>query len=140
MACEKLTQVLTAGVFDQIAAQETLNRVRHFGGKAAIPDGPGDRLMQANRAAQAEVIRIQHAVADFQLLAFDPNVSNPMLATTVGASGNVQFQVLLEAGEPLFQFLDQPSRKALGLCDRELAELGAAAGNGSTPEWRSAHA
>ena len=58
--------------------------------------------MQAERAAQAEVVRIQHAIADFDLLALDANVCNPVLAATVRASGDVKFQVLLETRQSLF--------------------------------------
>ena len=48
--------------------------------------------------------------------------------------------VLLEAGQPVFQFFDQPSGKTLGFSDREFAELSPAAGNSSTKERRAADA
>ncbi len=96
-------------------------------------------LMQAKRAADAEVIGIDHAAVDFHLLAFDADVGDPVLPATVGASGDVELQVLIEAGQAFFQFLDQPAREALGLRDCQLAEFRAAAGDGSAVERRSAN-
>ena len=140
VACEKLPQVLATGTVNRISAQQALNRIRDFGGEAAIANWPGNRLMQPNRSAEAEVVSVLHAVADFQFLAFDPDVGNPVLAAAVGASGDVQLEVLLEARQPVFQFFDQPAGKTLGFSDREFAELSAAAGNGSTKERRAADA
>ena len=65
--------------------------------------------MQPESAAHTEVIGIEQAVADLDFLAFDANVSNPVLATTVGASCDMQFQVLVKAGQALFEFLNQPA-------------------------------
>ena len=84
----------------------------------------------AERTADAEVVGVDRLAVDLELLAFDPEVGDPVLAATVGASGDVKFQVLIEAGQAVVEFFDQPARKALRFGDGELAELGAAAGNG----------
>jgi len=46
----------------------------------------------------------------------------------------VELQILVELGQTLFEFVDQPARKALGLGNGQLAELGAGAGDGAAPE------
>ena len=62
-----------------------------------------------------------------------------MLAATVRAAGDIQLELLVESRHSPFEFLDHPSRKALRLGNRQLAELRAGAGNGSSPEGRSLH-
>ena len=85
--------------------------------------------MQAERAAHAKVVSVDQTAVNFLLFAIDANVGNPVLSATVGASGDVQFQVLIEARQTIFQFFDQPTSKALRLGDRELAEFRSAAGD-----------
>ena len=75
---------------------------------------------------------------DFHFLALDADVGDPVLTATVGASGYVQLQVLIETGQTLFQFFDQPAREALGFGDGELAEFRAAAGDCAARESRPA--
>ena len=96
--------------------------------------------MQAERAAHAEVVGIDHLAINFCLFAFEADIGDPVLAATVGASGHVQLQVLIEAGETLVHLLDQPARKALRLSNGDLAEFGAAAGDRSTRERGTTHA
>ena len=78
------------------------------------------------------------AVVNFDLLALDADVGDPVLAATVGASGDVKFQMLIETGQAFFQFFDQPAREALCLRDGELAEFCAAARHRAAPESRTA--
>ena len=94
--------------------------------------------MQAERTAQTEVVGVHHASVDFYLLAFDSDVGDPVLSATVGATGDVQFQVLIKTGQAIFQFLDQPAGEAFRLSDGKFAKLGAAAGDGSAPKRRPA--
>ncbi len=54
--------------------------------------------MQTERPAHAEVVGVDHAVVNLDLLALDADVGNPVLSATVGASGHVQFQMLIETG------------------------------------------
>ena len=67
-------------------------------------------------------------------LSFKADIGNPVLAAGVGATGDVEFEMLIERGEAVFEFLDDPTREALGFGDRELAEFGSGAGNGAAPE------
>ncbi len=57
-----------------------------------------------------------------------------MLAAGVGAAGDVEADLLVEAGHALFEIGDEPVVEGLGLGDGEFAELGAGAGDGSAPE------
>ena len=95
--------------------------------------------MQTNRTPQAEVVSILHLAVDFQFLAFNADVGDPMLTATIGAAGDVQFQVLIEARQTLFQFLHQPSGEAFCFCNGKFAKLAPAARNGSAKKWRSTH-
>ena len=63
------------------------------------------------------------------LLAFEANVGDPMLAATVGASGDVELELLIESGKPLLHLLHEPAAEALGFRDGEFAELGSGAGD-----------
>src|SRR5579863_3739293 len=62
-----------------------------------------------------------------------------MLATAVWASCNVQLQVLIEAGQTLFQFLHKPTRKALRFGDRKFAELRTTASDSPARKRRTVH-
>jgi len=48
----------------------------------------------------------------------------------------VDLDVLVEAGEPTFELVDEPAREALGLGQRELAEFGPGARDRAAPERR----
>jgi hypothetical protein len=94
------------------------------------------RGVLADRSADAEVEGVDHLAVLLDLLAFEADVGDPALAAGVGAAGDVQLDLLVEAGQPLFHLADQPLRERLGLGDRQLAELGAGAGDGAAPEGR----
>jgi len=81
---KELAQVFSQPTFIEIAAQEPLNRIRYFIRQAAISDGTSNALIKPNRAADAEVIGILQTAIDFDLLAFDSDVCDPVLAATVG--------------------------------------------------------
>src|SRR5208282_4764123 len=68
------------------------------------------------------------------LFAFDADVGDPVLSATVGAAGDVEAKLLVELRYALFKFVDKPAGKTLRLRDGELAEFGACAGDGATPE------
>src|SRR5271166_6942773 len=95
--------------------------------------------MQAERAADAEVIRVDEMAVDFHFLAVNADVGNPVLSATVRASSHVQLQVLIETGQALFEFFHQPAGETLCLRDRELAEFRAAARDRAAPERRPAN-
>src|SRR5437660_2051887 len=121
----------------EIGAQNAFNRFRRLRSGATISDGTRKSGILAHRAAQAEIVGIHHLTVDLDLLAFQSNVGQPMLPATVGTSSNVESQFLIEGGQAVFEFFHQPACKALGFCDSQLAELGAGASHGPTPERRS---
>ena len=92
------------------------------------------RGVLADGAADAEVEGVDHLAVLLDLLAFEADVGDPVLAAGVGAAGDVEADLLVEAGETLFELGDEPLVEGLGLGDGELAELGAGAGDGSAPE------
>ncbi len=55
----------------------------------------------------------------------------------LGQPVTCSLQLLVELRQALFHLVDQPARKALGLGDGQLAELGAGAGDGAAPEGRA---
>ena len=121
-----------------ISAQQAFECSRHFRGRAAIANGPRGCLMQAQRSAHAEVVRIDHPVAGLDLLAFNADVGDPVLPATIRASRHMQLQLLIEAGQTLFQFLNQPSRKTFGLGNRQFAKFGSAACDRAAMKRRAA--
>ena len=139
MTGKKAPQILTRPAIGEVAAQQAFDGFRDLGREAAKSDRPRNRLIQAERTAQAEVVGVHHVAVDLDLLAFDSDVGDPVLSATVGAAGDVQFQVLIKSGQAFFQFFHQPARKAFRLGDGQLAELRTAAGDGSAPKRRPAH-
>src|SRR5919197_4236264 len=129
MPGKKLAQVFPYAAVFQVAAQQALDRIRNLAGWTTVANRTRCRLIQANRAAQAEVVGVHHSPIELDLLALNPDVSNPVLSATVWTSGDVQFEILIETWQPFLQFLDQPTREALGLCDGQLANLCTAARN-----------
>ena len=96
--------------------------------------------MQPQGSTYAEVVSVDEAVLNFDLFAFNADVGNPVLAAAVRASCDVQLQVLIETGQALFEFFDQPAGKTLGLGDRQLAEFRSAARDGAAEEGGTADA
>ena len=113
--------------------------LREPAARAAIADRARDAGVLANRSAEAEVVSIDELAFVLDLLAFDADVGDPVLAAAVGAAGDVQPQLLIELRQALFKLVDQPAREALGLGDGQLAEFGARAGDGAAPEGRAFH-
>src|SRR5580700_6926603 len=81
------SQILSWQPFIQIAPQQALDRVRNLTSWAAITNGPSHRLVQPDCSAHTKVVGVHHAISNFDLLALDANVRNPMLAATIRASG-----------------------------------------------------
>ena len=93
--------------------------------------------MLAYGSAQAEVVRVGQLAFVLDLLAFHADVGDPVLAAAIRAAGHIQPELLIELRQPLFQFVHQPARKALGLGDGQLAEFRARAGHRAAPERSS---
>src|SRR6185295_18794219 len=94
------------------------------------------RLMAADAAADAEVVRVDDRAVDLDLLALDAEVGDPVLAAAVRAARDVDPELLIEARQTLLERLHELAREALRLGERELAELRAGARDGATPERR----
>ena len=90
--------------------------------------------MLADGSAKTEVVGVGELAFVLDFFAFDADVGDPVLAAAVGAAGYVELELLVEAGEAVFELVDEPAREALGLSDGQLAELGAGAGDGAAPK------
>src|ERR1019366_7804828 len=129
MSSEEPAQIFVLFPRHEVTIQQTLDSVRDFCGRAAISHRTRNGLMQANRAANAEVIGVDELPVLLDLLALKPEIGDPVLAATVGASGDVQLEMLLEARQPLVEFFRQPATKRLRFGDRDFAEFSAGAGD-----------
>src|ERR1700757_2897302 len=103
--------------------KQALDGVGNVRGRAAISHRSGYRSDVANASAYAEVIRIHHFSADFDFLALDADIRNPMLAATVRASGDVQFNLFENPRQPFVEFGGEPARETLGFRQCQLAEF-----------------
>ena len=90
-----------------------------------------------DRPAHAEIKGVHHSAVVLDLLALKPYIGDPVLSAAVGASGHVQLELLVETRQTLFELFHKPPRESLGLGNSQLAEFGARAGNGSSPEGRA---
>ena len=88
----------------------------------------------ADAAAHAEIVGVDHSAVLLDFFAFDADVGDPVLAATVGASGDVQFELLFEAGEAVFEFRGEPAGEAFGFGEGEFAEFRAGAGDRAARE------
>ncbi len=95
--------------------------------------------MFTHGSTKAEVKSVGQLALMLDLLSLEPNVRNPVLPATIGATGHVQLQLLIELRQTLFHLINQPPCKALGLGNRQLAELRACARHRAPPEHRSFH-
>src|SRR5271170_8221527 len=98
MPRKKLAKVFVLRTFALIRREQALDGVRNVGCGAAVANGSrnGGELPEA--AAYAEVVGIDHLAVDSDFLAFNADVGDPVLAATVGAAGDVEFQLLIETG------------------------------------------
>src|SRR5581483_12380012 len=110
VARKELTQVFAAEAESQIPAEQPFERLRHLARFAAVPDWPRDSLVLANRAANDEVVGVDEAAFRLDLLAFETDIGDPVLAATVGAAGDVQLELLIEFRQPVLEFFHKPAR------------------------------
>src|SRR2546425_7889418 len=139
VAAEEFPQILSGQSLLKIALQKTLNRVRNFTRQTPVADWTSNRLMQTDCAAHAEVVSVLQPSIDFDLLAFNPNICDPVLSATVRATGDVELQVLFKTRQAFFELFYQPTSKTLRLGNGQLAEFRPAAGDCATPKWRGPH-
>src|SRR5262249_39251967 len=93
---KKLAQIFTGLACLKIAAQKALNRIGHILRRAAIADGPREAGMFSDSASQTEIVSILRTAIRFDLLAFQTDNGNAMLAATVRAPGHIEFQLLIK--------------------------------------------
>src|ERR1051326_891267 len=96
MPREKLPQVLCATSLVKIATQQPLNRIRHLTRRATITHGTAKAGVFTHGAAKAEVVSVLDPAANFELLPFQSDICNAMLAATVRAAGNIELQLLVK--------------------------------------------
>ena len=80
----------------QVLAQQALDGFGHQRRGAAIADRARDGCVLADRSAEAEVVSVGQLALVLDLLAFDADVGDPVLAAAVGAAGDVQPELLVE--------------------------------------------
>ncbi len=88
-------------------------------------------------SAHANVVGIDHFAVDPDFLSFDTDIGDPVLAATIGAAGDVEFQLLIETGDAFLEFGGQPAREAFGFREREFAVFRAGASHRAAGEGRS---
>ena len=134
MASEIGAEIFVCVARGEIGFEQTFDGLRDIFRGAAIADLPRNAGVLANGAAYAEVVGIDEIRALLDFFAFEADVGDPVLAASVGAAGDVQFERLIEFRDALFEFFDEPAREGFGLSDGEFAEFGAGASDGAAPE------
>src|SRR5208283_2090462 len=137
VAQEPGAQVLFRQAAGEVVAEQTLDRFRHQRRGAAIAYRACDGSVLAHRSAEAEVIRVGELALVLDFFALDADVGDPVLSAAIGAAGDVQPELLVKRGQPLFELIHDPACKALGFRDGQLAKLRAGAGDRATPERRT---
>ncbi len=92
----------------KIGAQQAFNRFGAIFGRGTVADLAGDGGVLADGATDAEVERVDHLAVLLDLLPLEANVCDPALAAGVGAAGDMQLDLLVEAGQPLFHLAGEP--------------------------------
>src|ERR1700691_2403994 len=96
MAREISAQILSRFAFGQVFAQQPLDGIGNQRCGRAEADGPRGGGVFADGAANEKVVRVRQLAVVFDLLAFEADVGDPMLAAAVRASSHVQAQLLIE--------------------------------------------
>src|SRR5580700_11647206 len=136
MPRQKKPQILVCFSALVESGQQPLDSIGNIRGGAAITNWPGDRSNLAEASADTEVVGVHHPATYFDFFPFNADVGDPMLPATIRATRDVEPQLFLKTGEPLFEFLREPSRKAFCFRQCELAKFRARAGHGSACEYR----
>src|SRR5438270_6612453 len=101
MARKEAPKIFAGGSLRQISTEQPLKRFGYFSCGAAVSNRAGRGLMKAKCTANAEVVGIDHLPIDFELLAFNADVGNPVLPTAVRAAGDMKFEMLVETRQSL---------------------------------------
>src|SRR6185437_6590551 len=136
VAGKVLAEVFAGLPVGEVGAEEFLDGFGAVFGGGAETDRTARSGIFADRAADAEVEGIDHLAVLLDLLAFEADIGDPVLAAGVGAACDVQPDLLVETGKTVFHLADEPLGETHGFGDGELAELGAGAGDGAAEERR----
>ena len=92
--------------------------------------------MLADGAAYAEVVGVDEIRALLDFFAFEADIGDPVLAAGVRATGDIQFEWLIEFRDAVFEFFNEPAGEGFCFSDGKFAEFGARAGHCAAPEGR----
>src|SRR5580698_7039332 len=137
VTAEPGAEVFVESAVGKVFAEQALDGFGDERCGASIADGARNGGVLADGSAEAEVISVGELAFVLDLFAFYADVGDPVLAAAVGAAGDVELELLVEAGEALLELVDEPAGEAFGFSDGELAEFGAGAGDGAAPEVRT---
>ncbi len=137
MASEEVLERFAGVAIGLEGVEEAGDGVGNFIGEATVADGASDGSDVADAATDAEIVGVEEFAIDLDFFAFDANVSDPVLAATVGAAGDVEFELMLEVGVAIFESFGKPAGESFGFGESEFAEFGAGAGDGAAGEGRS---
>src|SRR5277367_1348490 len=98
MAGKELAEIFFRSAIFVELVEKTLDRAGHIRGGAAVTYRPGDSGEFAYASAHAEIVGVDHLAFDLDFLAFQADIGDPVLTATVGAAGDVDAELLLEAG------------------------------------------
>src|SRR5580692_5106391 len=85
------------------SGEQPLDCIGNIRGGAAIANRPGNGCNLAEASADTEVIGVYHPPIYFDFFPFNADVGDPMLAATIRAPGDVEPQLFLKIGKPLFE-------------------------------------
>jgi len=134
VASEEMLKRFTMAAIGLECVKKTRDGIGNFIGAAPEANRTRDGSDVANTAANAEIVSVDKLTIDLDFLAFDADVGDPVLAATVGAASDVQFELMLETGIAVFERFGEPASEALRFGESELAEFGAGAGHRAANE------
>ncbi len=139
MAREKMLQIFAGVAIGLERIEKARDGFGYFIGTATVADGTRDGRDVADTTAHAKIVGVDKFAIDLDFLAFDANVGDPMLAATVGATGDVQLQVMLEIGIAVLESFGQPASEALGFGKSKFAKFGTGASDSAANECGAGH-
>src|SRR5271169_4959148 len=99
VAAERGAEVLFGLTVGEIFAQQAFDGFGDQRRGAARADGARYGGVLADGSAEAEVVGVNELAFVLDLLAFNADVGDPVLAAAVGAAGYVELELLVKAGQ-----------------------------------------
>src|SRR6185437_7560273 len=132
-------EIFTRLTIGEIGLEQALDGIRHVFCSRTVAERARGTSVLANGPTNAELEGINQLAVLLDLLAFKTDIGDPVLAAAVGAAGDVQLDLLIEARKTVFHLADHPLCKSFSFGNGKLAELGAGAGNRAAPERGDVH-